>query len=48
MINKGQANAITKQADKSLRALSNHLRAFVKAGVLMADEAEMIFLAASM
>ena len=46
VLNKGQYNSLSKQAAKSLKVLSKHLAAFIRAGILTEDEAAMIFNAA--
>jgi hypothetical protein len=43
VLNKGQVNSLSKQATKSLKALSKHLAAFARAGILTEDEAALIF-----
>lgn len=46
VLNKGQVNSLTKQATKSLKVLSKHLAAFVRAGIMTKNEVAMIFNAA--
>ena len=47
-INQGQANALTRLAEKNLGALANLLSAFVNAGILTESEAQLLLVIASL